>query len=229
MMVLRRFVALLLLLPVWFAATAGEPYFCTESGRKLHYERYKEGSGKLIQTTLVNIVGVKTGGTVRSVDYWMSVRKTDGRELYGGRLDLTTQIKQNGDVLTDFGATIKSVIRNYFPNAGISSSGDLAVVPALMHPGEALPDAHCVVEVAGLKFTVDLTGRTVLRRETLKTPAGSFECVVAREHRVENGPMHHNDIWTDTWYAPGIGYVRHDHYDRKLRLESTEILVRVER
>lgn len=225
----RCAITLSLFLVTGLAAMAGEPYFCSQKGVKLHYERYKAGTSKVVQTTLVNVTGVKTNGAARTVDYWMSVRKADGREMYGGRLDLITQIKENGDVLTDFGATIKCVVRNHFPNVKISSSGDLAVVPSEMHPGETLPKAHCMVEVTGLKYTVDLLERKVLRRETLTTPAGSFDCIVAREHRVENGPMHHNDIWTDTWYAPGIGYVRHDHYDKKFRLESTEILVSIER
>ncbi|MBP5720311.1 MAG: hypothetical protein J6W82_04520 [Bacteroidales bacterium] len=222
-------IAVFALLLLCSAAFAAEPYFVTSSGRKLHYERYKAGTGKVIQTTLVNVTGVRKAVGARQVDYWMSIRKADGRELYGGRLDLTSHIKDNGDVLTDFGGTIKCVVKNHFPNVKVTSSGDMAIVPAVMRPGETLPDAHCVVSVSGFQYTVDLTERTVLRRETLKTPAGSFDCIVAREHRCENGPMHHNDIWTDTWYAPGIGYVRHDHYDKKMRLESSEVLVRDER
>ena len=156
-------------------------------------------------------------------------RRADGREMYGGRLDLVATIKANGDALTDFGGTVKCVVKNHFPNVDVTSSGDLAVVPVEMKVGDTLPDAHCVVDVSGIQFKVDLTDRTVLRREILATPAGSFDCVVVREHRRENGPMHHNEIWTDTWYAPDIGYVRHDHFSKKLRLESSEILVREER
>lgn len=135
---------LLALLFTGIAAFAGEPYFCTSGGRKLFYERYKAGTSKVIQTTELNVISVVKDGPERNVNYWMSVRKADGREI-------------------------------------------------------------------------------------LATPAGSFDCVVVREHRRENGPMHHNEIWTDTWYAPDIGYVRHDHFNKKLRLESSEILVREER
>ena len=211
------------------AARAGEPYFCTFGNRTLYYERYKAGTSKVIQTTELSVISVVKDGPDRNVNYWMSVRKADGREMYGGRLDLVATIKANGDALTDFGGTVKCVVKNHFPNVDVTSSGDLAVVPVEMKVGDTLPDAHCVVDVSGIQFKVDLTDRTVLRREILATPAGSFDCAVVREHRRENGPMHHNDIWTDTWYAPDIGYVRHDHFNKKLRLESSEILVREER
>lgn len=42
---------------------------------------------------------------------------------------------------------------------------------------------------------------------------------------LKDGPMHHGDVWSDTWYAPGIGFVRHDSFDKKMRLESSEILL----
>lgn len=229
MKTLLRTAAALAFLLTGIAAIAGEPYFCTSSGRKLYYERYKAGTSKVIQTTEVNVLSVRPEGKDRNIYYWMSVRKADGHEMYGGRLDLMAKIKSNGDVLTDFGGTIKCVVKNHFPNVKLSSSGDWAVVPAEMKAGDTLPDAHCVVDVAGVQYTVDLTDRKVLRREKLTTSAGTFDCIVAREHRFENGPMHHNEIWTDTWYAPDIGYVRHDHYNKKLRLESSEILVREER
>ncbi|MBP5389696.1 MAG: hypothetical protein J6Y27_05060 [Bacteroidales bacterium] len=55
-------------------------------------------------------------------------------------------------------------------------------------------------------------------------PFAVFDCLVAREHKVEDAPIHHKDTWSVTWYAPGIGYVRHDSYDKKMRLLSSEVL-----
>ena len=71
------------------------------------------------------------------------------------------------------------------------------------------------------------TGRTVLRRETITTPAGTFHCIVAREFKEETAPMHHESQWSDTWYAPGVGYVRHDELDSKFRPKTMEILVSI--
>ena len=54
--ILFLLVALLCTLPL----LAGEPYFCTRPGTKLHYQRYKVKNNKLSQTTGQCVVG-RTG------------------------------------------------------------------------------------------------------------------------------------------------------------------------
>ena len=126
----------------------------------------------------------------------------------------------------DIGAAVKAVIQNVLPRAHITYSGGVALMPMIMEVGDVLPECHCEVKVSGfLTYHIDVTERVVLRKEILTTPAGTYDCVVVREHKVEEGPMHHWDFWSDTWYAPGIGYVRHDNFDKRMRLESIEILV----
>ena len=214
-----------LLLLSGFCARAGEPYFCTFGNRTLYYERYKAGSEKLIQTTTLDIGAVLKDGPAKIVYYGMTLRKASGKPLFGGTAALSAYIDENGVVGMDFGATVKAIIQNVFPKARISYSGDVALMPANMDVGDILPDSHCAVKVSAFTYYIDVTERVVLRKEQLTTPAGTFDCVVVREHKVEEGPMHHGDFWSDTWYAPGIGYVRHDTFDKRMRLESIEILI----
>lgn len=213
------------LLLLGLSAFAGEPFFST-APCSLYYERYKAGTTTLTQTTLIEITSVSaTAGGGREVRYGLDLNKANGKPLYGGRADMTVGIDPDGDIRTDFGGAVKSVLQNYFPNAKITSSGEMALLPADMKPGDTLPDAHCTVSVGVLKVTVDVTERTVLRRERITVPAGTFDCVVAREHKVEDAPIHHSDTWSESWYVPGIGYVRHDTFDKKMRLLTSEVLV----
>ena len=214
-----------LLLLGYLAARAGEPYFCTFGNRTLYYERYKAGTDKIIQTTTLDIGSVLPDGPGKIVYYGMTLRKPNGRALYGGTANLTARIEGNGDVGMDFGATVKAVLQNLFSRAKITYSGDAAIMPSQMEVGDVLPDCHCEVKVSAFTYQIDITGRVVLRKERLTTPAGTYDCVVVRERKVEDGPMHHGDVWSDTWYAPGIGFVRHDSFDKKMRLESSEILI----
>ena len=223
-------IALLVLLTLTpLVLQAQEPYFCTEGSRTLYYERYKAGARKLFQTTTLEIGKAERSGKGRNVHYGMLLRKAGGREMMGGTAQLTAQIEGNGDVWMDFGSMVKVVLQNMFPRAKITQKGDPAIMPAKMQPEDTLPDAHCVVRLMGFNVTVDVTERRVLRCEKLTTPAGTFNCMVVREHKVEDGPMHHNDLWSDTWYAPGVGYVRRDGYDKKMRMEYTEVLIRDEK
>lgn len=207
------------------AARGGEPYFCTFGNRTLYYERYKAGTDKVLQTTTMEIERVLTDGPGRIVRYNLTLRKANGRPLYGGTAALSARIDEKGNVGMNFGATVKAIIQNLFSKVKITYSGDAALMPVDMAVGDTLPECHCVIKVSAFTYHIDVTDRVVLRKEKLTTLAGVFDCMVVRERKVEEGPMHHGDVWSDTWYAPGIGFVRHDSYDKKMRLESSEILI----
>lgn len=207
---------------------AQEPFFCTRPGTKLHYERHKAGTTKLTQTTLFEIESEQATSKGQEVHYAVTMAKANGSDLYGGRAIQTTLITPNGDVNMNFGETVKAFVKNMFPRANVEISEAWALLPAKMHPGDTLPETHCTVTVMGLKAYFHITDRRVLRKETITTPAGTFDCVVVREHKEEDAPFHHPDNWLDNYYAPGFGYVRHDKYDKNLRLQEIEVLVSIE-
>ena len=213
-----------LLLLLSLPARAGEPYFCTRPGRTLYYERTEAGSGKLRRTTTFEIDAVRQDPSGRIVEYLFTLRRPGGAALYGGAAKMQVEIAPDGTVRMDLGSTLIAMLQNLLPRAAFRSTGTRALLPPEMRPGDRLPDARCVVEGAGMKYRIDVTEREVLRPERLATPAGTFDCVVVREHKVERGPGRYRDTISDSWYAPGVGYVRHDTYDKNLRLETTEIL-----
>lgn len=222
---MKRLILLIALLLPGLAALAGEPYFCLQKGRTLYYERYDASGTKLRRTTTLDIMSVEPSGSGRRVEYGFTLRKASGAVMYGGRSVLVNEIDADGTVRADLGASLKAVIQTFLAGADPVSNGDTALLPADMKPGDTLPEAHCSVETAALKYRIDVTERQVLRAERITVPAGTFDCMVVREHKVERGPGHHRDTVSDSWYAPGVGYVRHDTYDSKyMRLDTTEVL-----
>ena len=205
-----------------------EPYFCTRPGTILHYERYKAGTTKLLQTTLFEIESVQPSAKGRTVHYAVTMAKASGRELLGGRAPQTSYVSPNGNTSLDFGETVKGFIQNMFPSAKVEVTNSEALLPVDMQPGDTLPEAHSTVKVVGINAHFHVTGRKVLRRETITTPAGTFECMVVREFKEEDAPLHHTDNWLDNYYVRGLGYVRHDKYDKNMRLLESEVLVRIE-
>lgn len=205
-----------------------EPFFCTRPGTKLYYERTKAGSTKLLQTTLFEIESVQPSGKGRTVHYAITMTKANGNEMLGGRAVQTTFVSPEGDASLSFGETVKGFIQNMFPHSKIDISDSSALLPADMQPGDTLPETHCTVKVAGISAHFHVTGRKVLRKERITTPAGTFDCVVVRERKEEDAPFHHPDNWLDNYYVHGLGYVRHDKYDKNMRLLEREVLVRIE-
>ena len=86
-----------------------------------------------------------------------------------------------------------------------------------------IEDAVFEVTVAGLPCKVSVTDRKVVGRERITVPAGTFDCVVVLEHKSQRlGKLVVSYAYT--WYAAGIGMIRHDTYV-KGSLKTTERLV----
>lgn len=222
---MRRLGAITALLLVSLAANAASPWFCETQGRRLAYVRHNAETGKVKWRYTMTFDKVGGGAEGRTVDYTYDFRKPGGAQMYGGPIGMSAHVSPAGDVTLDIAATMQAVFRSMFPKAKVVSEGGLTVLPAVLEPGDSLPDASAVVTVHGMKYTVSVTERSVVRRESLKTAAGTFDCIVVSEHKVENGLGRNRDVLNYTWYAVGVGEVRHDTYDWKTRkLQTFETL-----
>lgn len=220
---------LLACIPLGAAGPDKKPLFCTDPGTHLYYERYKANSQQLLQTTDIDVDSVEETAKGLLVHTSVVLRQKGKRVMLGGKASITTAIDAAGNTSSDLASSVKGFVLEVFPKAKIKSSGTLAVMPRLLHPGDTLPEAHCRLELPLLVITVDVTGREVLRKEQITTPAGTFDCVVVRSRKVEDIPLHYKDNWQDDWYAPGIGYVRHMIYDKNMNPAAVEELVRIDR
>ena len=214
----------LLLLSVFFSCHAQEPYFCTTPGTSLSYNRYDSQTGKLTQTTLLEIKSVKPWNGGRRIEYFMTLKKANGKDMFGGRTAQSVYVDADGNSHWNLAATVTGLIKNYLKRADVSSRGDISLLPATLTPGDTLPEVHCELFWGKFRLTIDVIQRQVLRKETITTPAGTFNCTVVRERKTENAPLHHWDHVSDNWYVQGIGYVRHDVYNDDMQVMYSEIL-----
>lgn len=226
-----RYLAIVIaLLSTCALSNAQDSYFCEEQGTKLNYERHYVGSGELKwkHTMSIDEVLVLADG-VKKIGYSSHFTKPSGAEMYGGPVRLNADISAVGDVTLDLAASLKSVFVNYLSENMVSADNFYSTLPANMEVGDKLPDAMFVVSVKLAKYRVAIDNREVVRRERIKTPAGEFECVVVCEHKIEKGPGRNRETTAYTWYAAGIGMVRHDTYDKKMNLETIEQLCSINR
>lgn len=212
------------------AAMAGNPqdaYFCTREGAVLHYVRTSADDGSLRWNHIMTIDSVKGDGPME-ISYNSLFTKPGGRRMYAGPVALKVSVTTSGDVHMDVAQAVASVFSNLLGAVKIRSAGAVTVLPASMAPGDVLPDASGAVKAGPASIKVEVTDRKVLRLETLTTPAGTFDCIVVQEHKVEKGTFRNRVTTARTWYARGVGMVRHDTYDRNMELETTEVLARLE-
>lgn len=85
-------------------------------------------------------------------------------------------------------------------------------------PGTKLDDASLEVQVAGIfNMIINTTDREVLAREEIETPAGTFDCLVLTQ-TTQSKMIVKVQSTTKEWYAPGVGLVRSESYNKKGKL-----------
>ncbi|MBO4476073.1 MAG: hypothetical protein J5737_05090 [Bacteroidales bacterium] len=220
-----------MLAAAWTLAQAQpKSYFCTSSGTTLHYERVAAGTGKpwWVHTETVNAVSRRPDGGL-DIDITLAITSKTGKSPVKEPVNSTVLVRADGTVVVDVARAAEEAARQMFSAFDFKSSGGSSVLPVNLAPGDVLPDIHAVVSWAGLKMTVDYTERSVLRRETITVGAGTYDCLVIQERKLEKAPLHRRERITLTWYTLGTGMVRHDTNFTDGRPETVESLVSVSR
>lgn len=200
------------------------PYFCNRANTVLKYTRTTaKGDVKWYHTMTIKEVNSVAGST--AVNYTSYICNHKLKPYYGKEpAELSAIITEKG-VTLDVAESVAAVFRTIFPDgAKIVSSGGESSLPEDMVPGDTLADVDASVKVLGMTMKIAVTERKVLRFETVRTAAGSFDCIVIREKKLEKGMGRNRHTIADTWYSKGIGMVRHDTYNLQLELQTSEVL-----
>lgn len=217
---------ILFLWPAGKAQNRPEGYFCTTKGATLRYERRAPSSGELWwkHTMRINEVTERPDGAL-DVAFSTHFQSEQVKSPIEGLLPAWATVLTTGDVQVDVAATAASAVKKMFKIFKFKSEGGLSTLKSMAAPGDLLQDIHAVVSWSAFRYTIDCTERKVLREETICVPAGTFDCIVVQERKLERRPFYKNDRITLTWYAIGYGIIRHDTFFLDGRMESSEQLV----
>lgn len=197
-------------------------YCCDRQGATLDFVRKKARTGETEWRHIINVKDVSRGGDGTVVTSVSTFLKANGKPYYKGDIIEQVVLRENNDVWVDMEAVSVAYIKG---RAGLNATAQAApsILPATMEPGDTLPQVTGKIKVSLLTFSYRIWDRKVLRRETISVPAGTFDCIVLEERKLESGPGHNRDVLNHTWYCKGVGFVRHDTYiDGKL--DTSEIL-----
>ena len=226
-MALKRFAALWAILFAMAFPLAGEtsdPYFCDKENAVLQYTRTTvDGDVKWYHTMRIGQI-VSDTDSVR-IEYTSHILNHRGKPYYGDVPAELVAVIKGGTVILNVAESVAAVFRTIFSkNTHIASTGGESSLPVDMAPGDTLPDVYSSVKALGMTMKINVTERQVLRYERISTPAGEFDCIVVRERKLEKGMGRNRHTVADTWYARGVGMVRHDTHDKNLKLQTSEIL-----
>lgn len=195
------------------AAMAQHPFTCTTEGAKLHYMT-TDAKGNESSTSDVEITKVVADGDSFSITQVTTVLING--TAFTKPIETTSTVK-DGDVMVDFSGGLS-----------LATEGGGFALPKRLAVGLELPTGEVTVDVQGLKVKQDISFHKVVAKEELTVPAGTYECyVIERQYTAKmlgikvKGSM-------KSWYARGIGIVKTETYDKKGKLQSSQILMSVE-
>ena len=149
-----------------------------------------------------------------------------GEELLNSEMEIECR---NGVLYLDAGSLLDPATMSAYESMEVEITGDNLELPVRSPAGAELKDGGvtAVISSGGVKIltlSVQLTNRKITGRETMKTPAGSFDCIrYTYDALSQIGFVKVNTSGVE-WYSPEYGTIRSESYDKKGNLTGYTVL-----
>lgn len=116
-----------------------------------------------------------------------------------------------------------------FKDMDTEVTGTNLVLPNNLSVGQTLPDASIDIKISMSGINMDVAtkiiNRKVIGRESITTPAGTFDCYVITSTTELAMTMGMNQSSNaKEWIAEGVGMVKHEDYNKKGKLTNSSLL-----
>lgn len=215
-----------LLLMSRLAAQDCTAFFPFEKGAKMEYTFYDD-KGKVTTTSNQKIVIIDDAGTEGlTAQVEAIILDKNGKEQSKGNYKVTCK---DNTIFMDITAMMPQVSQS-LSSLEMQMSGDQLQLPSKLSAGQALPDAHLEIKAGSggvnlMKITIDITERKVESKETITTPTGTYEAFKI-SYLTTTKTLMSKSFKTTAWYAPKIGMVKQETYDKKGNLDNSMVLTK---
>lgn len=151
-----------------------------------------------------------------------------------GEVNLSSEygiICENDGISIDFNSLAAPGMMEQYQDMEVDLSGTNLYLPNNLSAGQSLPDADLLMSVQmaplNMKMTIRIFDRKVEGEETITTPAGTFDCIIlSQSSETKMGVK--VSASSREWYAPGVGLVKQESYNKKGKLLSKSLLTKFE-
>lgn len=209
-----------------FAQGTCSKYYPIVEGTAFQYTNYdKKGKAEGAADYKVVHVGNEGGATKATMDIKYTDKK--GKEVFGSNYSFTC----TGDgIKIDYASLMPSQMVEQYKamNMEMDISGTDIEIPNNLNVGESLNDAHVSIKVSmvGMKMEtiVNMINRKVEKKESVTTPAGTFDCYVIYSDNETIIMKKSNVFPSRVWLAEGVGMVKQESYNKNGELMSSSLL-----
>tara|TARA_R110002020_G_scaffold428977_6_gene638510 strand:+ start:1196 stop:1885 length:690 start_codon:yes stop_codon:yes gene_type:complete len=133
----------------------------------------------------------------------------------------------NGKTSIDYKSLVPTALLEQYKDMDYKLSGTNLEIPNNLQVGESLPDADMIMNVSmagiGMKLEFSMTDRKVTNKESVTTPAGTFDCLVITYNTEMKMGMKRSGSGKQ-WIAQGVGMVKQEDYNTKGKETSSSML-----
>ena len=147
-----------------------------------------------------------------------------------GELTLTSEytiICENDGISIDFKSLAAPGMMEQYQDMEVDLSGTNLYLPNDLKVGQTLPDADLLMAVSmtpiNMRLTVRIFDRKVVGKETVTTPAGTYDCIILEQSSETKMGMKVSASSRE-WYAANVGMVKQESYNKKGKLLSRSVL-----
>ena len=201
------------------AQTDCEPYLPTEEGTSWELTHYS-AKGKVSGVMQYELLEKTVDGDDMTFKVKATTFDKNEEEVYTSDFEAFCKA---GEFSYDMTFMMDGAAMGAYSEMDVEVDGGEFSLPDLDAPaGTTLPDGHLDIRVGAggginINMAIDITGRKIEGREEITTPAGTFNCVVLSQTTSTKTIMRVETSSKD-WYAPGVGVVRSESYNRKGKL-----------
>ena len=190
------------------------PYYIMKVGSKWEITNYN-AKGKFQGKQLNEVKAMETTGTGWSTTLGMKLYDKKNEMVYDKDIDMACD---NGTVVLDMTRMISEEQMQAYKDMNMKIDMDNIEIPEKLEAGMVLNDGS--VTISGdmpMNITVNITDRKVEGKETITTPAGTFECFKITYSVSTKMVMNIKSTGAD-FIAQGVGMVRNETYNKSGKL-----------
>jgi len=203
------------------AQTSCSTYYPFEEGTTFQITSYGKNDKK---TGVLDYVVKESTGDSAILAYEMYDEK--GKLIMASEYGITCD---NDGISIDFSSLIAPGVLEQYEGMEVDISGTNLLLPNNLSPGQTLPDANVLANIKvppiNMKMTVSMTNRKVEGKESVTTPAGTYDCfVITNDHESKMGVKISGS--TKQWLAKGVGMVKQESRNKKDKIIGKSVLTK---
>ncbi|VXB20777.1 TapB family protein [Maribacter litoralis] len=199
-------------------------FYPMNEGVSMEYTNYNK-KGKVQGISTYKVVEATNSAGTTNATMAIDMKDQKGKDVYSTTYNLSC----SGNMVTlDYESLLPSEMMQQYGDMDIEISGNDIEIPNELSVGQQLNDANVAMKISmsgiNMNMTVDMTNRNVEKKESVTTPAGTYDCFVLFSENRSKMMMANQVYPSRVWLAEGIGMVKQETYKKNGDLMSSTML-----